>query len=46
MAGIFAGGAIVGGLLFRRGPLYRKDGQGQQAAGVMAETEAGPALLA
>jgi len=27
IAGIFAGGAIVGGLLFRRGPLYRKDGQ-------------------
>ena len=46
IAGIFAGGAIVGGLLFRRGPLYRKDGQGQQDAGVMAGTEAGPALLA
>jgi hypothetical protein len=46
VAGIFAGGAIVGGLLLRRGPLYRKDGQGQQAAGVMAGTEAGPALLA
>ena len=46
IAGIFAGGAIVGGLLFRRGPLYRQDGQGQQAAGVMAGTEAGPALLA
>jgi EmrB/QacA subfamily drug resistance transporter len=46
IAGIFAAGAIVGGLLFRRGPLYRKDGQGQQAAGVMAGTEAGPALLA
>ena len=46
IAGIFAGGAIVGGLLFRRGPLYRKDGQVQQDAGVMAETEAGPALLA
>src|SRR3984893_4377740 len=42
IAGIFAAGAIVGGLLFRRGPLYRKDGQGQQAAGVMAGTEAGP----
>jgi hypothetical protein len=36
----------VGGALFRPGPLYRKDGQGQQAAGVMAGTEAGPALLA
>jgi len=46
IAGICAGGAIVGGLLFRRGPLYRKDGQVQQDAGVMAETDAGPALLA
>jgi EmrB/QacA subfamily drug resistance transporter len=46
IAGIFAAGAIVGGLLFRRGPLYRQDDQGQQAAGVMAGTEAGPALLA
>ena len=46
IAGIFAGGAIVGGLLFRRGPLYRKDGQVQQDAGVMTETQAGPALLA
>ncbi|HEX9526186.1 MAG TPA: MFS transporter [Streptosporangiaceae bacterium] len=46
-AGIFAAGAIIGGALFRRGPLYRKDGQAQQAAGVMtAETEAGPALPA
>jgi EmrB/QacA subfamily drug resistance transporter len=44
-AGILVGGAIVGGLLFRRGPLYRKDGEGQPAAGVMAGTEAGPALL-
>jgi len=43
-AGILAGGAIVAGLLFRRGPLYRKDAQ-PQAAGVLAETEAGPALL-
>ena len=46
IAGIFAGGAIVGGLLLRRGPLYRKDGEVQQDAGVMAQTEAGPALLA
>jgi EmrB/QacA subfamily drug resistance transporter len=45
-AGILAGGAIVAGALFRSGPLYRKDGQGQQSAGVMAGTEAGPALLA
>ena len=44
-AGILAGGAIVAGLLFRRGPLYRTDAQTQQAAGVLAETEAGPALL-
>jgi len=43
VAGIFAGGAIVGGLLFRRGPLRRDDGQVQQDGGVMAETEAGPA---
>jgi EmrB/QacA subfamily drug resistance transporter len=42
VAGIFAAGAIVGGLLFRRGPLRRDDGQMQQEAGVMAETKAGP----
>jgi EmrB/QacA subfamily drug resistance transporter len=42
VAGIFAAGAIVGGLLFRRGPLRRDDGQVQQDAGAMAETEAGP----
>jgi EmrB/QacA subfamily drug resistance transporter len=46
VAGIFAGGAIVGGLLFRRGPLHRDDGQAQQDAGVMAETEVGPVLPA
>ena len=46
VAGIFAGGAIVGGLLFRRGPLRRDDGQVQQDARVMAETEAGPVLPA
>ena len=46
VAGIFAGGAIAGGLLFRRGPLRRDDGQVQQDAGVMAETEAGPVLPA
>jgi len=46
VAGIFAGGAIVGGLLFRRGPLRRDDGQVQQDAGVMAETEAGSVLPA
>jgi len=42
-AGILAGGAIIGGALFRRGPLYRKDGQAQDA-GVLAES--GPALPA
>ena len=46
VAGIFAGGAIVGGLLFRRGPLRRDDGHVQQDAGVMAETKAGPVLPA
>jgi len=46
-AGILVGGAIVGGLLFRPGPLYPKDAVGQQAAGVeTAEAEAGPALPA
>jgi len=43
VAGIFAGGAIVGGALFRRGPLVRKDDQAQVRA---METEAGPALPA
>jgi EmrB/QacA subfamily drug resistance transporter len=43
IAGIFAGGAIVGGALFRRGPLVRKDDQAQVTA---LETEAGPALPA
>ena len=43
IAGIFAGGAIVGGALFRRGPLVRKDDQAQVRA---METEAGPALPA
>jgi EmrB/QacA subfamily drug resistance transporter len=46
VAGIFAGGAIVGGLLFRRGPLRHDDSQVQQDAGVMAEAEAGPVLPA
>jgi EmrB/QacA subfamily drug resistance transporter len=32
IAGIFAGGAIVGGLLFRRGPLYRKNDPAQVRA--------------
>jgi EmrB/QacA subfamily drug resistance transporter len=44
IAGIFAAGAIVSGTLFRRGPLYRKDSQAPQDAGMMAaETGAGPA---
>jgi EmrB/QacA subfamily drug resistance transporter len=46
IAGIFASGAIVGGVLFRRGPLYRKDDQVQPGTGVMAQSDAGPALLA
>ena len=47
IAGIFAGGVIVAGALFRSGPLYRKDSQAQQDTGVLAaETEAGPALPA
>ena len=45
-AGILVGGAIVALALFRAGPLYRKDSQVQQDAGVMTGTEAGPALLA
>jgi EmrB/QacA subfamily drug resistance transporter len=44
-AGILAVGAVVAGLLFRRGPLYRKDAAGQQPAG-MVGAEAGPALPA
>ena len=47
IAGIFACGAIMAGVLFRRGPLYRKDSQAQQDTGAMAaETGAGPALPA
>jgi hypothetical protein len=45
IAGIFLFGAIVGGTLLRPGPLYRKDSQAPQDAGVMA-AEAGPALPA
>jgi EmrB/QacA subfamily drug resistance transporter len=45
-AGILVGGAIVGGILFRPGPLYRRDGQSPQDAGVLAQTEAGPAFPA
>src|SRR5262249_50859360 len=44
-AGILVGGAIVAGLLFRPGPLYRKDEQAKTDASAMAaETEAGPPL--
>jgi EmrB/QacA subfamily drug resistance transporter len=43
IAAIFAGGAIVGGALFRRGPLDRKDGRPQVRA---METETGPAFSA
>jgi EmrB/QacA subfamily drug resistance transporter len=44
-AGILVGGAIVAGLLFRPGPLYRKDDRAQaDAAAVAAETGAGPAV--
>jgi EmrB/QacA subfamily drug resistance transporter len=45
IAGIFLFGAIVGGTLLRPGPLYRKDSQAPQDAGIMA-AEAGPALPA
>jgi EmrB/QacA subfamily drug resistance transporter len=45
IAGIFLFGAIVGGILLRPGPLYRKDSQAPQDAGIMA-AEAGPALPA
>jgi hypothetical protein len=45
IAGIFLFGAIVGGTLLRSGPLYRKDSQAPQDAGIMA-AEAGPALPA
>jgi len=43
IAGIFAAGAVICGALFRRGPLYRKDGPVQVRA---TETEAGPVLPA
>jgi EmrB/QacA subfamily drug resistance transporter len=45
IAGIFLFGAIVGGILLRPGPLYRKDSQAPQDAGIMA-AETGPALPA
>ena len=46
-AGILAGGSIVAGILFRRGPLVSQGAPGGQAAGTMQpETEAGPAISA
>ena len=46
-AGIFAGGSIVAGLLFRPGPLYSRATPAGQAAGtVEPATEAGPAISA
>ena len=44
-AAIFASGALIGGALLRPGPLYRKDSQDRQDAGVVT-AEAGPALPA
>jgi EmrB/QacA subfamily drug resistance transporter len=43
VAGIFAGGAIIGGTLFRRGPLSRQDSPAQVRA---MESEPGPVLPA
>ena len=46
-AGIFAGGAVVGGILLRPGPLYRKEAASPPPAGVRpTEAEAGPAIPA
>jgi EmrB/QacA subfamily drug resistance transporter len=46
-AGIFAAGSILGGILFRRGPLYARGTPGGQASGAMQpETQAGPAISA
>jgi len=46
-AGILAGGSIVAGILFRRGPLVSLGAPGGQAAGaVEPEIEAGPAISA
>jgi len=46
-AGILAGGSIVAGVLFRRGPLVSQGAPGGQAAGaVETEIEAGPAISA
>ena len=46
-AGILACGSIVGGILFRRGPLFARDTPGGQVSRAMEpETEAGPAVSA
>jgi EmrB/QacA subfamily drug resistance transporter len=46
-AGILAGGSIVGGILFRRGPLFARGTPGGQVSRAMEpETEAGPAVSA
>jgi EmrB/QacA subfamily drug resistance transporter len=46
-AGIFAGGSIVAGILFRRGPLYTRATPAGQAAGTAEPAvEAGPAISA
>ena len=46
-AGILAGGSIVAGILFRRGPLTRPGTPGGQAAGAtQTEVGAGPAVAA
>jgi EmrB/QacA subfamily drug resistance transporter len=44
-AGILAGGSVVAGILFRRGPLVSRSTPGGQAAGEV-EVEAGPAISA
>jgi EmrB/QacA subfamily drug resistance transporter len=46
-AGILAGGSIVGGILFRRGPLFARGTPGGQVSRAMEpETETGPAVSA
>jgi EmrB/QacA subfamily drug resistance transporter len=46
-AGIFAGGSILGGILFRRGPLTAQGAPAGQAGGTMEpQTQAGPAISA
>jgi EmrB/QacA subfamily drug resistance transporter len=46
-AGILAGGSVIAGILFRRGPLVSQGTPGGQAARIMEpEIEAGPAISA